>query len=247
MKKNPKILLIIPAYNEEENILKTYQSVIAYNKEMKTNYEIIVINDGSTDYTSEICHKNKIPTIDLVENLGIGGAVQTGYKYALENNYDIAIQYDGDGQHDVRYVKTLIEPIVKEEADLTIGSRFLDEKSSTFKSTWIRRIGIHTISFLIRICTGRKLTDTTSGFRAANKKIIALFASNYPIDSPEPSSFVTVAKKGFKTLEVSTSMKEREGGTSSITNHFWKPIYYMVNVCLSIIITSLKNRRDNNG
>lgn len=244
MKKEIKILLVIPAYNEEENILKTYQKIVDYNKKNETNYDVIVINDGSKDNTKQILEENSIPHINLVHNLGIGGAVQTGYKYALENNYDIAIQYDGDGQHDVRYIEKLIKPIIDKKADLVIGSRFLDKNSSDFKSTWIRRIGINFISFLIKLCTGKKVTDTTSGFRAANKDVISCFASKYPIDSPEPASFVAITRKGYKTTEVSVSMNAREGGTSSITTSFWKPVYYMVNVSLSIIITSLKDRRD---
>ena len=112
-----KVLLIIPAYNEEENILKTYKSIVNYNKKNKTNYDVIVINDGSRDNTSEICHKNNIPVIDLIHNLGIGGAVQTGYRYAYYNGYDIAVQFDGDGQHDVRYIKSIIEPIINNNAD----------------------------------------------------------------------------------------------------------------------------------
>ena len=239
--KNPKILLIIPAYNEEDNILKTYQKIDDYNKKNKKNYEVIVINDGSKDNTQRILEENNIPHINLINNLGIGGAVQTGYKYALENNYDIAIQYDGDGQHDVRYVKKLIQPILDGKADLSIGSRFIDKNSSKFKSTWIRRIGINFISFLIKVCTNKKITDTTSGFRAANRCIIKEFAKDYPIDSPEPASFVAIAKKGYKTVEIPVSMNEREGGNSSITSNLWKPVYYMINVSLSIIISSLKN------
>lgn len=239
--KNPRILLIIPAYNEEDNIKKTYQKIVDYNKKNKTNYEVIVINDGSKDNTQKILEENNIPHINLVNNLGIGGAVQTGYKYALENDYDIAIQYDGDGQHDVRYVKKLIQPILDGKADLSIGSRFIDKDSSKFKSTWIRRIGINFISFLIKACTDKKITDTTSGFRAANRYIIKEFAKDYPIDSPEPASFVAIAKKGYKTIEIPVSMNEREGGNSSITSSLWKPVYYMVNVSLSIIISSLKN------
>lgn len=244
MKKEVKILLIIPAYNEEDNILKTYNKIVDYNKKNKTNYDVIVINDGSKDNTKKILEENNIPHINLVHNLGIGGAVQTGYKYALENKYDIAIQYDGDGQHDVRYVEKLIKPIIDKKADLVIGSRFLEKDSSNFKSTWIRRIGINFISFLIKICTGKKISDTTSGFRAANREVIASFASKYPIDSPEPASFVAITRKGYKTMEISVSMNAREGGTSSITSHLWKPIYYMVNVSLSIIITRFKDRRD---
>ena len=176
--KKARILLIIPAYNEEENILSTYQQVMDYNKKEKTNYECIVINDGSTDNTEEILQKNKIPHIQLIQNLGIGGAVQTGYKYAKEHDYDIAIQFDGDGQHDVRYVKNLVEPIIEGKADLTIGSRFTEKNYSEFQSTFIRRVGIKFISFLILSCTGEKILDTTSGFRAANKKIIHVFAKN---------------------------------------------------------------------
>lgn len=238
--KNPRILLIIPAYNEEENILNTYNKIMSYNKKNKTNYEVIVINDGSTDKTKEILENNKIPHINLINNLGIGGAVQTGYKYALENNYDISIQYDGDGQHDVSYVRKLIKPILDGQANLTIGSRFLEKNVSNFKSTKIRRIGITFISNLIKLCTGRKIHDTTSGFRAADKEIIKIFAADYPIDSPEPASFVKIAKLGYATKEVPVSMNERVGGVSSITNKLWKPFYYMFNVSISIIITSLK-------
>ena len=123
-----KILIIIPAYNEEENILNTYNSIKEYNKKNKTNYDVIVINDGSKDNTEEILQKNKINHIRLIQNLGIGGAVQTGYKYAYENGYDIAIQFDGDGQHDVNYVKNIIEPIINKQSNMVIGSRFITRK-----------------------------------------------------------------------------------------------------------------------
>lgn len=242
---NRKVLLIIPAYNEEKNIQKVYNTISNYNKKNQTSYDLLVVNDGSTDQTKKILEENKIPHINLIHNLGIGGAVQTGYKYALENDYDIAIQFDGDGQHDVQFVKDLIDPIIKEKADLVIGSRFIDKDSSEFKSTRIRRIGIKWISFLIKLFTHRKITDTTSGFRAVNREIISVFAKDYPHDSPEPSSFVSIAKKGYRTIEIPVSMNEREGGISSITSNFWKPIYYMINVSLSIIITSMKNRRNN--
>lgn len=127
-----KILIIIPAYNEEKNILKTYQSIEKHNNKYHTDYDCIVINDGSKDKTREILEKNNIPHINLVRNLGIGGAVQTGYKYAFDNNYDIAVQFDGDGQHDVVYVKTIIEPIINEGYDLVIGSRFIKKDKDNF-------------------------------------------------------------------------------------------------------------------
>lgn len=233
MKKN-KILLIIPAYNEEENILKTYKTIINYNKQNKTNYDVIIINDGSTDNTENILLKNKINHIKLIHNLGIGGAVQTGYKYALENNYDIAIQYDGDGQHDVRYVERIIDPIIKDQADFVIGSRFIKKDKNNFQSTFTRRIGINLISLFIKKVSGQKIYDTTSGFRACDKRIIREFADNYPTEYPEPITTVELLKKGYKIDEVSVKMNEREGGVSSINS--WKNAYYMINVILSILL-----------
>ena len=235
--KKPKVILVIPAYNEEENILKTYKSVMDYNNKNKTDYDVIVINDGSKDKTSSICHENNIPVIDLIHNLGIGGAVQTGYKYAYENDYDIAVQFDGDGQHDVRYVKNIIEPIINKESDMVIGSRFV-KNIDTFKSTFSRRIGINIISFFIKLVTRKKIYDTTSGFRAVNKKIIKDFASSYPVEYPEPLTTTEIIRKGYKISEVSVEMKEREGGVSSI--RAWKSAYYMITVVVSIIIIGMR-------
>ena len=232
-KQNKKVLLIIPAYNEEENILKTCNNIKKENKEL----DFIVINDGSKDNTLEILKKNDLPHINLIHNLGIGGAVQTGYKYALEHDYDIAIQFDGDGQHDVRYVKKLIKPILDGEADFTIGSRFVEELSK-FKSSKARRIGINIISFFIKLFTGKKIYDTTSGFRAVNKDIIKFFAMYYPIEYPEPVSTTELLKQGKRVKEVSVEMNEREGGVSSI--RAWKNAYYMINVILSIVIVSIR-------
>ncbi len=232
--KKQKILLIIPAYNEEENILNTYQKIIEYNKKSKTNYDVIVINDGSKDNTSKICHDNNIPIIDLIQNLGIGGAVQTGYKYAYQNNYDIAIQFDGDGQHDIKYVENIVKPIIDEQADMVIGSRFIDKKASEFQSSAARRIGINLISYFIKLKTKMKIYDTTSGFRAVNKRIIELFSISYPTEYPEPISTVEVLKYHLRLKEVPVSMNERAGGSSSI--YSWKKAYYMINVILSILL-----------
>lgn len=238
MKKNSeKIILIIPAYNEEDNILNTYNDIINYNKHNRTNYDCIIINDGSNDRTGQILDENKIPHIDLIHNLGIGGAVQTGYKYALKKGYDIAIQYDGDGQHDINYVRDIIEPIIKKDADFVIGSRFV-ENISEFKTSSTRRIGIKVISAFIKLVTGLKIYDTTSGFRAANRKIISEFAYNYPVEYPEPITTVELKKKDYNISEVAVNMKARNGGMSSI--HSWKNFYYMINVCLSILITGVR-------
>jgi len=228
-----KVLLIIPAYNEEKNILKTCKKIEEHSKK----YDYIIINDGSKDKTGDICKKNKLPCINLIHNLGIGGAVQTGYKYAYENDYDIAIQFDGDGQHDIRYVDTLIKPIELGQTDFVIGSRFV-KKLSKFKSTGVRRMGINLISFFIKIFTGRKIHDTTSGFRAVNKKIIKEFSMNYPTEYPEPVSTTTLLKMGYRVDEVPVEMNEREAGVSSI--RAWKNIYYMINVILSICIVSIR-------
>ena len=227
-----KILLIIPAYNEEKNILDVYNNIIKYNKKNKTNYDVIVINDGS------ICLKNNIPTINLIHNLGIGGAVQTGYKYALKKDYDIAIQFDGDGQHSVESVKDLVEPIVSDKADFVLGSRFVDNSKDNFKSSLARRLGIKVISFFIKLVTGKRVYDTTSGFRACNKEIIKVFAYSYPTEYPEPITNTQLLKMNYRFKEVHANMKGREGGQSSIRS--WKNIYYMINVILSIFVVGLR-------
>lgn len=237
MKKKMKVLLIIPAYNEEDNILRTYNDIVSYNIKNKTNYDCIIINDGSKDNTGKILDDNDIPHIDLIHNLGIGGAVQTGYKYAFYHDYDIAVQYDGDGQHDVNYVEKLISLIIKDEADFVIGSRFVGDISK-FKTSGARRFGIKVISFFIKLVSKLKVYDTTSGFRACNKEIISQFANDYPVEYPEPITTVEIKKKNYRIKEVAVNMKERSGGTSSI--HTWKNLYYMINVCLSIIVVGFR-------
>ena len=233
-----KVLLIIPSYNEEENVLNNYNRILDFNKKSKIKYDAIVINDGSKDKTEEICRENNILYISLVHNLGIGGAVQTGYKYALKHNYDIAVQFDGDGQHDVNYVKNIIDPIINRECDMVIGSRFIDKNSSEFKSSFSRRIGIKLISFFIKLTTRKKIYDTTSGFRAVNKEIIKRFSVSYPTEYPEPVSTTELLKCGYKVKEVPVSMNERIGGVSSI--RAWKSAYYMMNVILSIFIVGIR-------
>ena len=232
-----KVLLIIPSYNEEENVLNNYKRIIKHNEKYKTNYDVIIVNDGSKDKTEKLCKENNIPYISLVHNLGIGGAVQTGYKYAYEHGYDVAVQFDGDGQHDVRYVENIIKPIKDKKADMVIGSRFIDKRSSEFKTSRARRIGIKLISFFIKIITKKKIYDTTSGFRAVDRKLIERFASDYPVEYPEPVSTTEVLRLGYRVEEVPVSMNERENGVSSIKA--WKNVYYMINVILSIVIIGL--------
>jgi len=233
-----KTLIIIPAYNEEKAILNTVDSIIEYNKKNKEKFDFVVINDGSRDRTEEILVNNNINNIKLIQNLGIGGAVQTGYKYALNNDYDIAIQFDGDGQHDINYVKDIIEPIKNKKANMVIGSRFVDTKKEGFKSSVSRRMGIKLISFFIKLFTRKKVYDTTSGFRAVDREIIQLFSNNYPTEYPEPVSEVTILKRKLKIIEVPVLMHERQGGKSSI--HAWKNVYYMINVTIAMFIESIK-------
>lgn len=230
-----KVLVIIPAYNEELNIKKTVEKIKKYNQKTIEQIDYVVINDGSIDNTEEVCRKNNYKIINLINNLGIGGAVQTGYKYAFKHNYDIAIQFDGDGQHDEKYINRLIDEI-KNKNDFVIGSRFIGNLSY-FKSSRTRRIGIKIISMLIKIFTGTKIYDPTSGFRAANKKVIEIFANDYPTDYPEPESTVNLLRKGYKIKEVPVEMHEREFGVSSIKP--LKSIYYMFSVSIAIIITSI--------
>lgn len=232
-----KVLLIIPAYNEEENILNTVKQIEEHSEEI----DYIVINDGSTDKTEEILKNNNINHIKLVHNLGIGGAVQTGYKYACENGYDIAIQFDGDGQHDVKCVEKICKPLIDGQADMVIGTRYLDKSSSEFQSTFMRRLGANIISICIKMFAGAKITDPTSGFRAANKKVIEEFAKEYPKEYPEPESTVSLLVNGYTVKEIPVSMNERTGGTSSI--RLWKTVDYMAKVVLAIIIDSISFRR----
>ena len=205
-----KKLVIIPAYNESENIGNTVKEI----KEKASDFDYVVINDCSSDKTLEILESNHLNYINLPVNLGIGGAVQTGYKYALEHDYDMAVQVDGDGQHDPAYLHSLEETLIKENADMVIGSRFI--KNEGFQSTFARRMGIVYFTKMIKSLTGTTITDPTSGFRLVNKDVIALFANDYPRDYPEPESIVALLKRKKKVIEVPVQMKERQGGVSSI-------------------------------
>lgn len=226
-----KILAIIPAYNEEEGL----EQVADQFRDIDF-VDILLVNDGSKDHTSELGRKLGFNVIDLPCNLGIGGAVQTGYKFAWENNYDIAIQVDGDGQHNPSYIKDLIKPLNDGIADLVIGSRYL--KKEGFQSSFMRRAGIHYFSFLIHLLEKKRITDPTSGFRACNRKVIELFSNRYPHDYPEPESIACLLRNNFSIEEVPVIMNERLGGRSSITS--LKSIYYMIKVSLAIFIDNLR-------
>lgn len=227
-----KVLVIIPAYNEEDAIVSVVESVV------DAGYDYVVINDGSKDRTAKICKENGFTFLDLSSNLGIGGAVQAGHKYALKHGYDIDVQFDGDGQHPAGQIEDLIDRIEK-GADLVVGSRFISAAKG-FQSTFMRRAGIRWLSTLIKVFTGKRITDATSGFRACSRSMIELFSLDYPTDYPEPESVVAAIKRGFRVEEVPVVMHERKGGRSSISAA--AGVYYMVKVTLAIVIFASSTR-----
>lgn len=227
-----KKLIIIPAFNEESNIEKT---VTAIQKNAQ-GFDYVIINDCSGDNTRQICEENGYNIVNLPINLGIGGAVQTGYKYALEHGYDVAVQVDGDGQHDPEFLSTMAEHLMDNGLDMVIGSRFIEKEG--FQSSALRRIGIIFFSKLIKILTGTLITDPTSGLRMIGRNAMALFAVDYPRDYPEPESVVAVIQRGMRVEEIPVVMKEREGGVSSIS--LKKSVYYMIKVTLAIMIERIR-------
>lgn len=219
-----KVLVIIPAYNEEENILRVVRQLESAN----TGCDYIVINDCSKDNTPKILDENKINHLDLPVNLGLTGAVQTGYKYAYENNYDAAIQFDGDGQHLPEYIPALVKEI-ENGYDIVIGSRFVDVK----KHMSARMIGSRLISAMIKLTTGQKINDPTSGMRIINRELIKDYA--YELNrKPEPDTLAYQMKKGFKVKEIQVKMEDRVAGTS-IYAGIGSSIQYMLRVLVTII------------
>ncbi len=229
-----KSIVIIPAYNEEKSIVKTVQDICEHAPE----FDYIIINDCSTDHTLDICRENQLHVLNLPINLGIGGAVQTGFLYAYTNGYDYAVQFDGDGQHDARYLQRMRDYMAEQKADMLIGSRFLEKEG--FQSTGMRRFGIRYFSVLIKLLTGVTITDPTSGMRMINRDIIALYSESYPKDYPEPESVVSIINRGKKVLEYPVEMRKRMEGTSSISP--LKSVYYMIKVTLAILIEMLRKK-----
>jgi len=234
-----KLLIMIPAYNEQENIAKTIQDIKTHIPEA----DYIVINDCSKDRTKEILQKIHANYIDLPVNLGIGGGVQTGYCYALERGYEIAVQFDGDGQHDAAYIKDLIAPIENGQADVTIGSRFV--RNEGFQSSAMRRLGIRFLSGLIKLLCGVRVKDVTSGMRAVNRDMIGRFAQDYAQDYPEPEAVLLSGLIHAKIVEVPVRMRERQGGTSSI--NIVRSMYYMVKVSIALVIARVSMWRERGG
>lgn len=227
-----KKLIIIPAYNEAANIEKTIRDI----EKSAPDFDYVIINDCSTDDTKAVCEKNKFNMIDLPINLGIGGAVQTGYRYGWNKGYDIAVQVDGDGQHDPAFLDEMAAYLLGNHLDMVIGSRFINKEG--FQSSGTRRLGIKYFTILIKILTGVKITDPTSGLRMVNRDVMQLFAYDYPKDYPEPESVVAILRRGKNVEEIPVIMKERQGGISSISPK--KSIYYMIKVTLAILIERIR-------
>lgn len=227
-----KKLVIIPAYNESKNIDKVIQDI----KENAADFDYVIINDCSTDSTKEVCREKGYNVVNLPTNLGIGGGVQTGYKYALDKHYDIAVQIDGDGQHNAKYLNVLFRYMEENKADMVIGSRFINKQG--FQSTYMRRVGSKILSKLIKIVNRNKITDPTSGLRMVSRPIIQEFCDYYPKDYPEPESVAQILRKGYKVVEVPVEMNDRQEGVSSI--NVFKSVYYMVKVSLAIIIDGFR-------
>lgn len=228
-----RILAIVPAYNEAGNIEKTINDI----RQHASHVEVLVINDGSSDDTATYAKKTGAHVVTLPFNLGIGGAVQTGMLFAYEHHYDYALQIDGDGQHDARYIKDLLAVLTQESVDMVVGSRFL-QANDGFKSSFSRRLGINFFVYLINGLTGVVIKDPTSGFRAFNKKAIRIFAHDYPTDFPEPEAIVIAHRSGLMIKEIPVLMRSRESGASSIRK--LKSIYYMLKVTLAILLLMLR-------
>jgi len=236
--KSIKLAVIIPAYNEQDSIAMVVNDINNLSI-ANTIVTPIVINDCSTDNTLDIASKLNCILIDLAVNLGIGGAVQTGYRYAFDNNYDYAIQVDGDGQHPANEIPKLLNEAITNNINVVIGSRFINNQG--FQSSGMRRLGIGFLNKWIKLFTGLNIQDNTSGFRLFDRKVLEIVQTNYPDEYPEPESLILFSKKKFAIKEVAVEMKERQGGESSIRN--FDQLYYMIKVSMAIFYTFIKTKK----
>jgi glycosyltransferase involved in cell wall biosynthesis len=229
-----RVLVIIPAYNEEKSVAGVISEIL-----QKPGIDVLVVNDGSKDNTALVARQAGALVVDLPFNLGIGGAVQTGYLYAFKNGYDVAVQVDADGQHDPADLGRITAPVVSGEADMVLGSRFIEK--TAYKAPLFRRLGMMVFSSVVSIINGQSIKDTTSGYRAVNKRVIAYFAENYPSDYPEVEALILLKKAGFRIKEIPVTMSEREHGESSITP--LRSVYYMIKVLLAIFMNLIREHK----
>ena len=221
-------IAIVPAHNEEGSLRTIVEEIQAAEPQL----DIVVVNDGSTDGTARVAAAAGVAVVNLPFNVGIGGAVQTGYQFALKHGFEIAIQVDGDGQHDPREIGQVLEPILDGRADLVVGTRFVE--GGGYRGTRLRRVGIRIFAAVVSLLVGQRVSDTTSGFRAVNRKALKLFAAEYPHDYPEVESIVLLSRAHLRMLEVPVEMRVRETGNSSITA--MRSAYYMIKVLLALFI-----------
>ena len=220
---------IVPAFNEQDCVARVIEEIRAFDR----GFDVLVVDDGSVDRTVEIARAHGALVVKLPFNLGIGGAMQTGFRYAFEHGFDVAVQIDGDGQHDPQELPKILAPLLDDRADLVVGSRFLDG-AGAYRAPFMRRLGIRIFAQTVSWIVGQRVTDTTSGFRAVNRLGIALFAADYPHDYPEVEATVMVHKHRLRLYEVPVRMRERAAGVSSINAA--RSIYYMVKVLLAILV-----------
>jgi glycosyltransferase involved in cell wall biosynthesis len=221
-------IAIVPAYNEERNVGRVLDELRA----LDPGLDMVVVSDGSTDRTAEVASSRGAHVIRLPFNLGIGGAVQTGYRHAWEEGYELAVRLDGDGQHDPSELRALVAPVVEGDADLVVGSRFVS--NSGYRSSAARRVGIRILARVVSLIAGQRLTDTTSGFQACNRRAIAVYAADLPHDYPEVEGMVIAIKHRLRVVEVPVTMREREHGRSSIGA--LASIYYMIKILLALFV-----------
>lgn len=229
-----RICIIIPAYNEAASLAHVIQGIRAAAPQAT----LVVINDASRDATAEIAQTMGVLVINLPINLGIGGAMQTGFLYAVRHQYDIAMQVDGDGQHDPRFIPALLEVLDRDEADMVIGSRFLQPVG--YRASFMRLFGIRFFAWLIGIVSNKRIFDATSGFRAYNRQALQIVAQHYPSDFPEPESIVMMLRNGFRIREVPVVMQQRQGGVSSVRPA--KGAYFVASNAVAIVISAFKKR-----
>lgn len=230
-----KVLIIVPAYNEEDSLPKLLQEIRGQG------YDAIVLDDASVDFTAAVAAKEGVPVLSLAANLGIGGAVQTGFKYAAKNNYDIVVQIDGDGQHDPAWLDAVIDPIRRGEADCVIGSRYVSgSRDADYKTPLSRRMGMLFSTGILFLATGVRVNDTTSGFRALSRPAFECFARAYPVDHPEAEALLMLHQRGFRILEVPVKMRGRVSGESLFT--FTKASLYPLRVIIGFMGLWLKKK-----
>jgi glycosyltransferase involved in cell wall biosynthesis len=228
-----RVVAIVPTWNEAGAIGGVVDETLAYDPTIT----VVVVDDASSDDTPEVAAGHGATVLRLPFNIGIGGAVQTGFRYARDEGYEIAVRLDGDGQHDASELEKLIAPVRAGDADLVIGSRFVDP-SGSYRPPFARRMGIRVFARLVSLLGGQKVTDTTSGFSAMNRAAIELFAVDYPHDYPEVEATLVALRSGLRLTQVQVEMRERQAGTSSIT--FLRALYYIVKVTLALLVASMR-------